>query len=86
MRKSLIILLFGAFFTCAFLPSTYALKTFQIEFHNLYLDKERKSDYAKKVVAAKCWLCHQGKSKKHRNPYGEELSKLLDKKKHKKES
>ena len=66
-----------------------AIKPFAKEFMKLYeVDKEseKKTDFAKAVLEAKCYVCHQGKKKKHRNRYGEELSKLLDKKKDKKDA
>ncbi|MEM8947045.1 MAG: hypothetical protein AAGD11_17860, partial [Planctomycetota bacterium] len=42
---------------------------------------EEKTDFAKSVLEAKCYVCHQGRKKKNRNAYGSELAKLLDKKK-----
>jgi len=39
-------------------------------------------DFVKKK--AKCFVCHQGKKKKHHNPFGVHLVDLLDKKKDKK--
>jgi cytochrome c2 len=29
---------------------------------------------------AKCWVCHQGKNRKNRNVFGNELDKMLDRK------
>ncbi len=66
-----------------------AIKQFSNEFMKLYkVDKEseEKTDFAKAVLEAKCYVCHQGKKKKNRNSYGTELSKLLDKKKDKKDT
>lgn len=67
----------------------FAVLQFQKEFYEIYnIDKkaEEKTDFAKAVLEAKCYLCHQGKkSKKNRNCYGQEMSKLLDAKKDKKD-
>ena len=59
-----------------------AIPQFQKEYLALY----EESPIAEAAKKAKCFNCHQGKkSKKNRNAYGVELSKLLDKKKDKKE-
>jgi hypothetical protein len=62
----------------------HAIKPFSDEFKGKYVkedSKEKKDqDFAKLVGETKCNVCHLGKSKKDRNPYGVELSKLLDKK------
>lgn len=61
-----------------------AIPNFAKEFKAKYV-KADSSDpkdvaFAEAVAAAKCNLCHAGKSKEDRNPYGAELAKLLDKK------
>ncbi len=87
MQKLVFILLASAITTCGLAQPALAIKQFSDEFMKLYkVDKksENKSDFEKTVLEAKCWLCHQGKKKKHHNPYGTELAKLLDKKKDKK--
>ncbi len=62
----------------------HAIKPFSVEFLGKYVkedSKEKKDqDFAKLIAETKCNVCHLGKSKKDRNPYGVELSKLLDKK------
>ena len=62
----------------------HAIKPFSDEFKAKYVkedSKEKKDqDFAELVTEAKCNVCHMGKSKKDRNPYGVELAKLLDKK------
>jgi hypothetical protein len=64
--------------------SAYAILPFSKEFTGKYVkedSKEKKDqEFAKLVAETKCNVCHMGKSKKDRNPYGVELSKLLDKK------
>lgn len=61
-----------------------AIKQFQDQFLEKYADG---SDAAFTEVAkgAKCYVCHQGKKKKNRNPYGEALHEFLDKKRDKKD-
>jgi len=62
----------------------HAIKPFADEFTAKYVKKEGKErkdqDFARLVEEAKCFVCHVGKSKKDRNPYGVELAKLLDNK------
>lgn len=41
---------------------------------------EDNADYEATVKEAKCFVCHQGKSKKNRNAYGEALHQYLGKK------
>jgi hypothetical protein len=66
------------------IQSAHAIKPFSDEFKSKYVKKDSKEkkdqEFTKLVTEAKCNLCHLGKSKKDRNPYGVELSKLLDKK------
>lgn len=66
--------------------SGWALPQFQKEFLKRYKidDKNKNQEFVKLVKKTKCNVCHFGKKKKNRNAYGEELSKLLDKKKDKK--
>lgn len=59
-------------------PKFYAV------FKKDYLEKHPDKEYAAAVDKAdvRCLVCHQGKkSKKHRNSFGEQLDKLLDRKK-----
>ena len=87
MRRSLSFLLSGVFVAILFAaPATHsamAIKPFQDGFYTTYLKDAEKTPETKAfvevVMAAKCNLCHQGRSKKDRNIYGAELSKLLDK-------
>ena len=68
----------------AVIQSAHAIGAFSNEFKGKYVkedSKEKKDqDFAKLVDEAKCNVCHMGKSKKDRNSYGVELSKLLDRK------
>jgi len=77
---SFCLVIFGA-------PSALAIPPFQKVFVKQYTDKEKEPNFAAKVKEAKCFVCHDPKfpkKKKKRNRYGKELSKLLDKKKDKK--
>lgn len=56
----------------------FAIKQFSDEFKALYVKEG--TPLATAVEAAKCNVCHAGKSKKERNAYGEALAGLLDKK------
>ncbi len=89
MQKLVLTLFVSALVASSLAQPAHAIKQFSKEFMKLYkVDKEseEKTDFAKAVLEAKCYTCHQGKKKKHRNRYGAELSKLLDKKKDKKDT
>ena len=89
MQKKVLILFVSILATSGLAQPAQAIKPFAKEFMKLYeVDKEseKKTDFAKAVLEAKCYVCHQGKKKKHRNRYGKELAKLLDKKKDKKDT
>ncbi len=62
----------------------HAIKPFSDGFSASYVKKDSKekpdAEFAKLIAETKCNVCHMGKSKKDLNPYGVELSKLLDKK------
>ena len=65
----------------SFVQPAHAIKQFYDEWVVEYLDKNSDQayvDHVKKDV--KCFICHQGKDRKHRNAYGAELAKLLNKK------
>lgn len=85
MQKMIVTVVVSALAVGGLAEPALAIKQFSDEFMKLYdVDSkaENKSDFAKAVLEAKCYTCHQGKkSKKNRNRYGAELAKLLDKKK-----
>ena len=84
--KKLLIALFIGLLVFSGTNSAIAIKQFGDQFAELYVDESENEEYAALVKDAKCNLCHQGrKSKKNRNPYGTQLSELLDKKEDKKE-
>ncbi len=61
-----------------------AIPAFFKEFQAMYVKKDSADPKEKALVEGvakvKCNVCHVGTKKKERNAYGEELSKLLDKK------
>lgn len=70
-------------------PSAKAIKNFQKDFIVRYVQPrdddpkeaaQKKAMLAQAIEKAKCNICHDGKDKKRRNAYGEELAKLLNKK------
>ncbi len=87
MRRGLMIALAGLLFTSASPPTAQAIIQFQKEFLRFYgvdKDAEEKSEFAQAALEAKCYICHQGKKKKHHNPYGEHLHDRLDRQEDKK--
>lgn len=64
--------------------SAKAIPPFMDGFYDVYLkpDSQDAKDkaYVSLVQGAKCNLCHQGKSRKDRNPYGAALAQLLNRK------
>lgn len=66
-----LIALLVALATLTVAAPSHAYPQFNVQWMKLYAkehpDKEF-ADYLAKEV--KCWSCHQGKSKKHHNPYG----------------
>jgi hypothetical protein len=67
-----------------------AIPKFKSAFAKEYVNKEKNPEFAELVKKTSCWLCHNydpenPKKKEKRNRYGSELSKLLDKKKDKKD-
>ena len=62
----------------------FAIKPFYVQFVEMYAGEESEaSDEFKELVndkKNKCLICHQGKKKKNRNPYGVALGELLTKK------
>ena len=61
-----------------------AIKQFKDEFDKKYKISSPTNDaeksLAEKVSTAKCNVCHEGTSKKKRNPYGQALDVYLDRK------
>ncbi len=89
MQKFGLTLMVGLLATCGFARPAAAIMPFHKQFIKLYLGEDANQDSELATIAAdkkkKCLVCHQGKKKKNRNPYGQQLSMLLDKKKDKKD-
>jgi len=77
---------------CVVLSATARPATAVLQFYKVwqteYLTDHPDSDYVAlvKKTSNRCFVCHQGKKRKHRNEYGAQLSKLLDAKKDKKDT
>ena len=88
MRKAVLLLLAGGFVAAMMLwvsaPSALAVKAFSDQFKAKYVKEKPANDkekaFAEAVAKAKCLVCHEGKRKKDRNPYGRQLAELLDRK------
>lgn len=62
-------------------PSALAIPQFQKAFEQKYIETHENAEFKKFVHdEAKCFVCHQGKSKKNHNVYGEQVEELLTKK------
>jgi hypothetical protein len=94
MRKlclALLLLIGTAWNVLVNLQPAEAIDPFWKQFQARYIKAEPKTDEEKALAEAasdknkdtgKCWICHvKGKSKKVRNNFGQELAKLLDRKK-----
>ena len=75
MRKDRLIMvtLVGAFLVSA--SPAFAVKQFYDEFKEVYVNNGNLD--ASAVAKAKCNICHEGKSKKDKNAYGELLDNCL---------
>jgi hypothetical protein len=62
-------------------PATQATPTIAAQFKKDFTDKLEDKKFAEELNKApnKCFVCHQGKSRKNRNSLGHELSKLIKK-------
>ena len=76
MLRSLLALVvaFGA------VASAVAFPPFQKQFLIKYADGTDEAYTKLAKDDAKCFVCHQGKKRKNRNPYGEALAELIGKK------
>lgn len=80
MRKLALVMFLALVAVIASARPAHAILQFQREWVNLYVGDDKDSDFAKQVKQAGCFVCHQGKLRKHHNPYGIHLVDLLDKK------
>ena len=83
MRSRYLLIAASLVLACATARPAMAIKPFYDVFKKDYLDDNPNKKFVEEVENGtnKCLVCHQGKSKKNRNPFGKELAKLLDKKK-----
>jgi hypothetical protein len=60
-----------------------AVLQFYTVFKTEYLDKHPDKKYAEALTKAsdRCYICHQGKNRKHHNVFGQPLVDMLDRKK-----
>jgi hypothetical protein len=80
MRKAAV-MMFGALAVLNFgIGPAAAIPFFQAQFKEMYVAGSDNQAFKDAFESAKCNTCHKGKKKTDRNPYGEELAKLLDKK------
>jgi hypothetical protein len=80
MRKLALVMFFAVVAVVISVRPAHAIMQFQKEWIKLYVGDDKDSDFAKEVKKAGCFICHQGKLRKHHNPYGIHLVDLLDKK------
>jgi len=62
-------------------PAAAVLQFYKV-YKTEYLDNNPHEEFVAEATkpANRCFACHQGKKRKHHNPYGVELTKLLDRK------
>jgi hypothetical protein len=69
---------------CAFGSArpAFAVLQFYQQFDKVYLAEHANEEFVKEARDPKmrCLICHQGKNRKNRNAYGEQLADLLDRK------
>lgn len=82
MRKYALALFAALSFAGAARPA-FAIPQFLKVFDEVYLKDHDNKEFVEAARSAKmkCLICHQGKSRKHHNPYGIHLVERLDKKK-----
>jgi hypothetical protein len=81
-RSFCLIILAAAIMVVGLCRPAAAVAPFYIEFKKAYLDPHPDKEYAAAVnkAADRCFVCHQGKNRKHHNAFGIHLVELLDKK------
>jgi hypothetical protein len=79
MRKLGLVLFFAVMATGV--QHAFGIQQFQNAFMDKYIKDHKDKEFSKYVSEkVKCFVCHQGKSRKNRNAYGAQLAELLDKK------
>lgn len=87
MHRLIVMLIVGVVFVCSSARQALAIVAFKKSFQKLYIEPDTDEEFAKLIKSNKtgCLVCHQGKKRKHHNPYGKHLVELLDKKKDRKD-
>ena len=79
MKKFGITLIAAAVLAVSFASPASALPEFKKAFQEKYTDQEDNEEFFTLVKKAGCNVCHvKGESKDARNPYGDELAKLIE--------
>ena len=83
MRFRLMFIMAALLVSATIARPAFAILPFYNAFKKDYLDTLEDKKFAEEVGKAsnRCFLCHQGKNRKHRNALGLELSKHLNSKK-----
>jgi hypothetical protein len=83
MTRSLCLFLVAFSFVANMVQPARAVVQFYTEFKKEYLDTHSDKEFAAAVnkAAVRCLVCHQGKVRKHHNPFGDHLVEMLDRKK-----
>jgi hypothetical protein len=83
MRKFALALLAAALAWGAARPALAILQFYKV-WDEVYLKENENKEFVEQVrnPRVRCLVCHQGKNRKHHNPYGIHLVEPLDKKKH----
>jgi len=86
MRTVCTFLVAGLLFSAYARPAAALLQFYKV-WESEYLTNHPDQDYVAlvKKTSNRCFVCHLGKSRKHRNGYGKQLAELLDAKKDKKD-
>src|SRR5690349_12230891 len=83
MRFRILLIMAALMISVTIARPAAAILPFYNAFKKDYLDKLDDKKFAEEVNKAsnRCFICHQGKDRKHRNAMGKELSKFLNAKK-----
>ena len=80
MKKLSLLLVATTVCVASFSTPVYAIKTFNLAWDVMYVEKSENEGFKKLAEEAKCNVCHvNGEKKTKHNPYGVALEVLLDK-------
>lgn len=80
MKRFIPIVVIAAVCMGSVTQTALAIKPFGDAWNEHYLKDSKDEELKKLAGEAKCNVCHTGKEKKNRNPYGQALNKLINKK------